>query len=135
MTSARRFVLPPNFLDDVRDRLDGADFVYRRESLTLATLRGQKITRPDVAFGPDGTFAFDHTDIGAATRLLDSPDLESKDPANTLRVMRRWDATKTSSAEHSPPCPCVGCDDSRGGSDGDGSVAGRGRHDRHVGSR
>jgi hypothetical protein len=30
------------------------------------------------------TFAFDRTDIGAAIRLLDSPDLESKDAANTL---------------------------------------------------
>ncbi|MFC0529195.1 polysaccharide pyruvyl transferase family protein [Phytohabitans kaempferiae] len=66
-------LLPPNFLDDdVRDRLDGADFVYCRDSLTLATLRGQKITKPDVAFGPDGTFAFDYTDAGTAARLLDS---------------------------------------------------------------
>ncbi len=65
MASARRSVLPPNFLDDdVRDRLDGADFVCCRESLVLATLRGQKNTSPD--------------------RLLDSPDLESKDPANAL---------------------------------------------------
>ncbi|WP_328993703.1 hypothetical protein OG394_05050 [Kribbella sp. NBC_01245] len=85
MASARRSVLPPNFLDDdVRDRLDGADFVCCRESLTLATFRGQKNTSAGVAFGPDGTFAFDHTDIGAATRLLDSPDLESKDSASTL---------------------------------------------------
>jgi hypothetical protein len=84
MTSARRFVLPPNFLDDVRDRLDGADFVYCRESPALASSRGQRMTGSDVAFGPDRTFAFDRTHIGAATRLLDSPDLESKDPANTL---------------------------------------------------
>ncbi|TWD84531.1 hypothetical protein FB561_5723 [Kribbella amoyensis] len=55
MTSAHRSVLPPNFLDDdVRHRLDG------------------------------GTFAFDRTGIGAATRRLDSPDLVSKDAANTL---------------------------------------------------
>lgn len=73
MASARRSVLPPNFLDDdVRDRLGGADFVCCRESLILATLRGQqnsgqqntsqKNTSSDVVFGPDGTFAFGHTD-------------------------------------------------------------------------
>ncbi|GIG87738.1 polysaccharide pyruvyl transferase family protein [Plantactinospora endophytica] len=70
-------LLPPSYLDDdVKDRLDSADFVYCRETLTLTTLRSQKITRPDLAFGPDGTFAFDHTDAVAAARLLERLGLQ-----------------------------------------------------------
>lgn len=70
-------LLPPSYLeDDVKDRFDSADFVYCRETLTLATLRGQKIAGPDLAFGPDGTFAFDHTDAVAAARLLEGFGLQ-----------------------------------------------------------
>lgn len=70
-------LLPPCYLEDeVKDRFDSAEFVYCRETLTLATLRSQKITGPDLAFGPDGTFAFDHTDAVAAARLLEDLGLQ-----------------------------------------------------------
>ena len=59
-------LLPPSYLkDDVKDRFDSADFVYCRETLTLATLRGQKITGPDLAFGPEPVRLRAGVEVGA----------------------------------------------------------------------
>ena len=45
-----------------REVLDGASFVYCRDSLSAQFLRGQQIAAPIVEFGPDATVMFDVVD-------------------------------------------------------------------------
>lgn len=45
-----------------REVLDGASFVYCRDSLTVQFLRGQRVAAPIVEFGPDATVIFDVVD-------------------------------------------------------------------------
>lgn len=63
--------LPPNRLDaDRRRLLDGAAFVYCRDTLSAGYVAGQAIGAPVVGFGPDATFAFDARDEPAAATVL-----------------------------------------------------------------
>lgn len=55
--------LPGGFLDDEgREPLDSAEFIFARDSISLAYLRGQRIEAETLEFGPDCTFAYDHAD-------------------------------------------------------------------------
>lgn len=65
--------LSPDYLDPMtREVVEGAEFVHCRDSLTLDYLRGQGVTTPGLAFGPDATFACDVRDDDGADRLLAS---------------------------------------------------------------
>lgn len=53
-----------------RELLDGAAFLFCRDSLTLRYLRAQGIKTPVLDFGPDATFVFDLYDHDAADTVL-----------------------------------------------------------------
>jgi polysaccharide pyruvyl transferase WcaK-like protein len=53
-----------------RDLLAGAKFVFTRDTLSLAALKGSGIVGPRMEFGPDATFALDLRDDSAAAALL-----------------------------------------------------------------
>jgi len=55
--------LPESFLDEkAREPLDSAEFIFARDSISLAYLRGQRIQAGTLEFGPDCTFAYEHAD-------------------------------------------------------------------------
>ncbi|ACQ81627.1 conserved hypothetical protein [Beutenbergia cavernae DSM 12333] len=63
--------LPATFLEDgPREILDGAEFLFARDSISLSFLRSQHVTPGVLEFGPDGTFAYRHRDDAAADRFL-----------------------------------------------------------------
>lgn len=65
-------VLLEDYMDDeLRERLEGAEFFYARDSLSLKYLHGQKLQGVRVEFGPDATFAFTHRDDNAAEAFLE----------------------------------------------------------------
>jgi polysaccharide pyruvyl transferase WcaK-like protein len=53
-----------------RELLNGAKFVFTRDTLSLQALRSAGIDQPQSAFGPDATFALDLRDDEAANKLL-----------------------------------------------------------------
>lgn len=53
-----------------RDLLNGAQFVFTRDTLSLQALKAAGINQPHAAFGPDATFALDLRDDDAAEKLL-----------------------------------------------------------------
>lgn len=53
-----------------RDLLNGAQFVFTRDTLSLRALQAAGINHPHAAFGPDATFALDLRDDDAAEKLL-----------------------------------------------------------------
>lgn len=58
--------LPPGFHDEEgREPLDAAEFLFTRDSISLAYLRGQRIQAATLEFGPDFTFAYDFADRSA----------------------------------------------------------------------
>lgn len=59
-----------------RELLSGAQFVFTRDSDSLAALRQTGIRGPEMAFGPDATFAIDLRDDAAAAKLLKEHDLQ-----------------------------------------------------------
>lgn len=68
---AAAWALPPGHHGEAqRGVLDGAEFVYARETTTLGYLRGQQISPGLLDFGPDGTFAYGFGDAPAAEGLL-----------------------------------------------------------------
>ncbi|SED55691.1 polysaccharide pyruvyl transferase family protein [Ruania alba] len=56
--------------EEMRTRLEGAEFFYTRDSLSLKYLRSQKLQGVRLEFGPDATFAFTHRDDEAAEEFL-----------------------------------------------------------------
>jgi hypothetical protein len=71
--------LPPDHLAvDRRHLLDGASFVYCRDTLSAGYVTGQAIGAPVVDFGPDATFAFDARDEPAAMTVLHDLGLAGK---------------------------------------------------------
>lgn len=63
--------LPPDYLQpELRELLDGAAFVYCRDSLSARYLTQQGVASATLGFGPDATFAFDLYDHDAAARTL-----------------------------------------------------------------
>jgi polysaccharide pyruvyl transferase WcaK-like protein len=63
-------------LQNYRELLNGAKFVFTRDTLSLQALRAAGIDRPHSAFGPDATFALDLRDDEAAKKLLVEKKLE-----------------------------------------------------------
>lgn len=69
--------LPATFLaEGTRDTLDGAEFVFARDSITLEFLRAQGVAARTLEFGPDGTYAFEHRDDAAADVFLEDFGLQ-----------------------------------------------------------
>ncbi|MFT4307380.1 MAG: polysaccharide pyruvyl transferase family protein [Microbacterium sp.] len=63
--------LPPGHLpDDDAARLDGAAFVFCRDSISAGYLRSQ-LTNTSAEFGPDGTFCFDLAEPSYSERFHD----------------------------------------------------------------
>jgi polysaccharide pyruvyl transferase WcaK-like protein len=63
-------------LQNERELLNAAQFVFTRDTLSLAALRQAGIVKPYSAFGPDATFALDLRDDAAAEKLLSEKKLE-----------------------------------------------------------
>lgn len=59
-----------------RDILDGARFVYTRDSDSLKALKHAGCTCPEMEFGPDATFALDLRNDQAADKLMQQHRLE-----------------------------------------------------------
>ncbi len=63
---------------ELRQTLEGAQFVFTRESASLANLRSAGIEGPQLDFVPDGTFSVDVRDDKAAQNFLEANQLEDK---------------------------------------------------------
>lgn len=75
---AAAWTLPSSYQAEAsRAALDGAEFVYTRDTTTLGYLRGQDISPGLLEFGPDGTFAYGYGDDRSAERLLADLQLDS----------------------------------------------------------
>jgi hypothetical protein len=61
---------------ELRRTLDGAVFVFTRETTSLAAVRKLGLKTPHLDFVPDGTFALDLRDDAAADKLLTPAGLE-----------------------------------------------------------
>lgn len=73
-------LLPNGFLDaEGREPLDSAEFIFARDSISLAYLRGQRIQAETLEFGPDCTFAYDYADRGAIDPFRDELGLGDAD--------------------------------------------------------
>jgi polysaccharide pyruvyl transferase WcaK-like protein len=64
-------------LQDHKDLLAGARFVYCRDTLSLEALKAAKVAAPIQDFGPDATFSLDLQDDGKAGAFLKEQGLES----------------------------------------------------------
>jgi hypothetical protein len=62
--------------DRLRDLLNGASFVFTRETASLKILEEAGVRGPKLGFVPDGTFVFDLRDDEAADRILADFKLE-----------------------------------------------------------
>jgi hypothetical protein len=65
-------------LDEHRDLLAGARFVFCRDTLSLAALDASRVTNAPTAFGPDATFVLDVRDDAKADAFGRGHDLEPK---------------------------------------------------------
>lgn len=66
----------PDFPPELRRVLDGAAFIFTRETTSLNEVRRLGLRRPVLDFAPDGTFALDLRDDRAARRFLRGHDLK-----------------------------------------------------------
>jgi hypothetical protein len=67
----------PRLSDELRRLLQGAAFLFTRETTSLEVLRRADIRGPHLDFAPDGTFALDLRDDAAAERLMQRAGLEA----------------------------------------------------------
>ena len=72
--------------DATLEMLRAAAFVFTRETASLANLRAERITGPELGFAPDGTFSMDILDEARATAFLREHQLE---PGRFLCVIPR----------------------------------------------
>lgn len=70
LRSVVRELAPGHLRGETRAVLEGAAFVFCRDSITLDYLNGQGVASPVLAFGPDATFAFDGAEDAAAAAIL-----------------------------------------------------------------
>ncbi len=76
--SAMVHALPAGHLPaDTKELLDGAAFLFTRETLTLSYLRGQEVRTPVLEFGPDATYVADIADAAAAQGIMDTYGLKA----------------------------------------------------------
>lgn len=66
----------PEISDLVSSLLSGADFLYCRDSVSLALAKSHGVSCPLMEFGPDGAFAVDLRNDAAADAFLKSANLE-----------------------------------------------------------
>jgi len=64
-------------IQESRETLAGARFIFCRDTISLAALTKSGLTGPKMEFGPDATFALDLRDDRAAAALLDAHRLEA----------------------------------------------------------
>src|SRR5829696_8751669 len=70
-------IMRNNGLDErCRELLNGARFVFLRDSVSLQVVKEAGVTAPVIEFGPDGAFAADVRNDGAATSFLQAHGLE-----------------------------------------------------------
>ncbi|MBI5769346.1 MAG: polysaccharide pyruvyl transferase family protein [Verrucomicrobia bacterium] len=70
-------IMRNNGLDEAtRGLLNGASFVFLRDSVSLGVVRAAGVTAPVIEFGPDGAFAADVRNDAAATAFLRAHGLE-----------------------------------------------------------
>jgi len=69
-------ITTPTIDDSVRELLSAAQFVFFRDSVSLALAKDQGVTCPVMAMGPDGAFAVDLRDDAQAVSFLKSNSLE-----------------------------------------------------------
>ena len=88
-------------LQEHRELLAGAKFVFTRDGDSLQALRKAQITGPRMGFGPDATFALDLRDDAAAAKLLKEHALE---PGKFLCAVPRlrWTPYWEIHADHKP---------------------------------
>jgi len=67
----------PSCSPEVREHLTNAEFVFFRDSVSLAFARKQGVDCPIMEFGPDGAFAVDVRNDEAAERFLAEHDLQA----------------------------------------------------------
>lgn len=79
-----------DFPDGLRQTLNGAAFVFTRETTSLKVAKQQGVTRPILDFAPDGTFALDLRDDATAKQFLRESGLE---PGRFLCAVPRLRAT------------------------------------------
>lgn len=60
----------------LKEMLDGARFVYTRETISLENLRTSGVKAARIEFVPDGAFSFDLRDDGKASQFLQTNKLE-----------------------------------------------------------
>ncbi len=63
-------------ITDHRELLANARFIFLRDTDSLRAVEASGITGPQIAFGPDATFAIDLRDDAAAARLLNEHKME-----------------------------------------------------------
>jgi hypothetical protein len=61
---------------EAKDLISGARFAYFRDSVSLKFAKDQGVTCPEMGFGPDGAFAVNVRDDGAAAAFMKAHDLE-----------------------------------------------------------
>jgi polysaccharide pyruvyl transferase WcaK-like protein len=70
-------IMRNNGLDDYcKELLNGASFVFLRDSVSLQAVKAAGVTCPIIEFGPDGAFAADVRDDGTASAFLKAHGLE-----------------------------------------------------------
>jgi polysaccharide pyruvyl transferase WcaK-like protein len=71
-------IMRNNGLDErCRQLLNGASFVFLRDSVSLKVVRDAGVTAPVIDYGPDGAFAADVRDDASATAFLQKHGLEA----------------------------------------------------------
>jgi polysaccharide pyruvyl transferase WcaK-like protein len=68
----------PRITPELRDLLSGSNFVFTRETASLANLKKVGIEGPELRFAPDGTFSMDLEDDASAAAFMKRNSLEPK---------------------------------------------------------
>jgi polysaccharide pyruvyl transferase WcaK-like protein len=64
--------------DELREVLNGAAFIFTRETLSLQVLREAGISKPEMDFGPDATFFLPNRNDASAAFYMESRKLEDR---------------------------------------------------------
>jgi polysaccharide pyruvyl transferase WcaK-like protein len=64
--------------DELKEILDGAAFIYTRETLSLNVLREAGVTSPELGFGPDATFFLPNRNDPSAQFYMETRKLEDR---------------------------------------------------------
>jgi polysaccharide pyruvyl transferase WcaK-like protein len=92
--------------NELKEVLDGASFIYTRETLSLKVLRDAGVTAPVTGFGPDATFFLPNRNEASAKFYMESRNLEDRKficivprsrftPYHRVHVRMIWDREQT----------------------------------------